>query len=559
MIEHIFGTLTFRNALTRLYTFHANSTIDVTQLSSIFQSEGTMNRIIRNNLHFQDFFKSWTQPGYPVVTIKILGNHVKVTQKRFWYSQKTQKREKWLIPMKICRKLFWIKKWRNVLHGRYTYTSIASNEMIGYYRLNFDENGWHEIIQAMDETNSTIPLSSRVRLLDDSMNLARGGHIEYEVAFGVHLYLRHEREYLPWVVTYENWKYLYRMLESHPNVRKLLVDFMKVHIHSAVSHTSEAESLDQKLLRGVLTDLSCMIGTSNCRERVQQEFRSKIEPEACCNAVRYGNRQFFDFAFMESKSQIRSSTRFAWLRCATCTIGPATIRALLERKMNHTEESFTVNQILENNYGTSGAEAIIHYIRQNLRNERNREYIHVLSRFVTTKTLKKDFKKLLRGLVRAQVIHATDVVRLMEIPNVNLKWMTSRVASVENGLKVQLHNLAFKIRRSKESHIGDSIKNLLDHYVIEPFAVAFSSIAIHICIFTVFFLSLVASHTDGSQVFNFDAANFIWFSYLIAFIVMYNISGFLSSRCIDVCAAIGILLIVFVVRQYYVHYSKRRQ
>lgn len=45
---------------------------------------------------------------------------------------------------------------------------------------------------------TTIAPSNRAQLIDDALNLARGGHLNYGVALNVTRYLVHETEYVPW-------------------------------------------------------------------------------------------------------------------------------------------------------------------------------------------------------------------------------------------------------------------------------------------------------------------------------------------------------------------------
>lgn len=48
-------------------------------------------------------------------------------------------------------------------------------------------------------------------MLDDALNLARAGALNYGTALDVTRYLGHELEYLPWKSAFEGFKYITKM------------------------------------------------------------------------------------------------------------------------------------------------------------------------------------------------------------------------------------------------------------------------------------------------------------------------------------------------------------
>lgn len=48
------------------------------------------------------------------------------------------------------------------------------------------------------QKHTTIAPSNRAQLIDDALNLARGGYLNYSIALNVTRYLVHETEYVPW-------------------------------------------------------------------------------------------------------------------------------------------------------------------------------------------------------------------------------------------------------------------------------------------------------------------------------------------------------------------------
>lgn len=84
----------------------------------------------------------------------------------------------------------------------------------GFYRVNYDEQNWKLLTKhLMDPSrmHEIIP-TNRAQLLDDSLNLARAGLLNYSIAMNVTQYLYNELDYLPWKSALTAFSYLDDML-----------------------------------------------------------------------------------------------------------------------------------------------------------------------------------------------------------------------------------------------------------------------------------------------------------------------------------------------------------
>lgn len=83
----------------------------------------------------------------------------------------------------------------------------------GYYRVNYDRANWQMIIKQLNkESFRNISTINRAQLIDDALNLARAGKLDYATALDVTSYLAHETEYLPWKAAFTAMHYLDDML-----------------------------------------------------------------------------------------------------------------------------------------------------------------------------------------------------------------------------------------------------------------------------------------------------------------------------------------------------------
>lgn len=79
--------------------------------------------------------------------------------------------------------------------------------------MNYDRKNWQLIIKHLNKDSfRNISTVNRAQLIDDALNLARAGRLDYAIALNVTSYLAHETEYLPWKAAFNAMDYLDIML-----------------------------------------------------------------------------------------------------------------------------------------------------------------------------------------------------------------------------------------------------------------------------------------------------------------------------------------------------------
>lgn len=160
--------------------------------------------------------RTWeNQAGYPVVTVSRSGNQLTLTQERFYYTQETSS-SVWWVPINYVvgsnpdfsdtKPDLWMQGQKTVnLQSNTAPKSWNVNDWIvvniqesSYYRVNYDDNLWNLLIEQLHGDFSKIHLLNRAQLVDDSLNLARAGKIDYNVPFAILEYLAKENDYIPW-------------------------------------------------------------------------------------------------------------------------------------------------------------------------------------------------------------------------------------------------------------------------------------------------------------------------------------------------------------------------
>lgn len=138
---------------------------------------------------------------------------------------------------------------------------LANPLAFGYYRVKYDSENWRRLTIALRETNS-IPVSSRVQLIDDAMVLARFGWINYGIALDLISYIRTETDFAPIAIALDQLDDLTRNLRGvEVNVnglnRDILDSLYRTMENSTTGHV-------QSLLEVEAKNFACRHGYERC-------------------------------------------------------------------------------------------------------------------------------------------------------------------------------------------------------------------------------------------------------------------------------------------------------
>ena len=75
---------------------------------------------------------------------------------------------------------------------------IVNTQQVGYYRVNYDIDNWKLIVNQLLTNHTKIHTINRAQIIDDSMDLARAGLLDYHIGLDTTKYLINEKEFVPW-------------------------------------------------------------------------------------------------------------------------------------------------------------------------------------------------------------------------------------------------------------------------------------------------------------------------------------------------------------------------
>ncbi|XP_053392901.1 glutamyl aminopeptidase-like [Mercenaria mercenaria] len=246
---------------------------------------------ISTDLSVKTVMDTWTkQMGLPFINVTVNGSKVTLTQERFladssihYDPSESEYGYMWYIKLDYMRSdgqtgSRWMMKEQSRTFDvgadieKNSWIKFNLNET-GFYRVNYPEFLWKRLSTELAADNNMLSITDRANLLDDAFNLARAGHLSYDIALDMTSYLDKEREYLPWKSTANALSYLSTMLEftgdfsylQEYKVMKVLPTYKEVGWVDTGSHV-------RRLMRSTIISLTCGNGHPGCLKVARQRF-----------------------------------------------------------------------------------------------------------------------------------------------------------------------------------------------------------------------------------------------------------------------------------------------
>ncbi|KAI4875799.1 hypothetical protein NFI96_017138 [Prochilodus magdalenae] len=332
--------------------------------------EATLDRV-------QPMMKGWTeQVGYPVITINTITGEI--SQKQFLLNQIGGHGLIWQVPIRYIKSDIKLMKDMLIEEGpvkrpAYKLTPgdwiLVNVNCTGYYRVNYDENNWNNLIDQLEMDHTVIPLISRGQLIDDAFNLARAKYVNVTLPLQTTKYLINETDYFPWESALNNLQYFILMFD-----RSEVYGYMQKYLRKQVTplynffqnYTENAtvpETLTDQYNQINAISVACGNDVPECTTMASKLFKewrngtNRIPPNLksaiYCSAIASGDEDDWDFAWGQyeeatiatEKDKLRyalSCTKKIWLlnRYLEYTLDPQKIRKM--------DTFSTINHIAKN-------------------------------------------------------------------------------------------------------------------------------------------------------------------------------------------------------------------
>ncbi|XP_078283626.1 aminopeptidase Ey-like [Rhinoraja longicauda] len=404
-INELFDAITYSKgaAVLRMLSNFLTETIFVDGLSS-YLTEFSYGNTVYNNLfdHLQKaavgkitlpgtvnaIMSRWTlQMGFPVVTIDTEKGIV--SQKHFlidpnstvtrpsdfkyvwfvpitWIKGFTESNSTWLMkseetmPEMSCTGKQWI---------------LANIDVVGYYRVNYDERNWNNLVEQLKNDHEVIPVINRAQIIADSFNLARAQYRTTTAALDTTRYLNNERQYIPWQAALDNLAYIKIMFD-----RSEVFGNMKKYMHQQVSPlynhfknitanwTKPPDSHMDQYNEVVAMSVACRYGHQECHNKAQELFNKwmsnnssnpiplNLKSTVYCNAIALGGEEQWNFAWKMFESATIATESDKLRYALACTNLPWLLNRYLEYtldplKIRKQDATSTISTIARNVVG----------------------------------------------------------------------------------------------------------------------------------------------------------------------------------------------------------------
>ncbi|KAF3854282.1 hypothetical protein F7725_022337 [Dissostichus mawsoni] len=405
-----------------------------------------------------NIMNTWVlQMGFPVVTIDTQTGGI--SQKHFLLDPdstvtvESPFNYEWIVPIKwmktgvIHPTIQWLKAKSDTVNEMKTSGPsvwvLANLNVLGYYRVNYDQGNWDRLLNALRTNHTSIPGINRAQLVDDAFNLARAKIIPTVLALKTTKYLQLERDYVPWKSALNNLDFFYLMFDRS-EVYGPMQNYLMKQITPLFTYyktmtgnwsTVPAGHMDQYNQVNAIS-MACRTGLEECTTLTKTWFKqwmdtnkNQIHPNlrstVYCNAIAAGGAKEWEFAWSEfQKATIASEAE----KLRSALYLDYTLNSTLIRKQDATS---TIVYIASNVAGQSLAYGGGSFSFSNLING-------VTERFSTEYELQqlKQFKA-----DNSEVGFGSGTLALdqsIERTISNIKWITENKQNVMNWFKAEL-------------------------------------------------------------------------------------------------------------------------
>ncbi|XP_029378452.1 aminopeptidase N-like [Echeneis naucrates] len=298
----------------------------------------------------KNIMNTWVlQMGFPVVTIDTTTGAV--SQKHFLLDPESEVTApspynyEWIVPIKWMKTgqketPIWLTKKSDTISAMNTSGLdwvLANLDVVGYYRVNYDEGNWERLLQTLSNNHTLIPVINRAQLVDDAFNLARAKIIPTVLALSTTKYLINDRDYMPWKSALNNLDFFYLMFDR-TEVYGPMQDYLKKQVTPLFKYYKELTHNWTKVPNGHMDQynqvnaisLACRTGLEECQTLAQTWFKewmdtgknqipSNLRSTVYCNAIAAGGAKEWEFAlsaFQNATIAIEADKLRAALACS---------------------------------------------------------------------------------------------------------------------------------------------------------------------------------------------------------------------------------------------------
>ncbi|XP_052787465.1 aminopeptidase N-like isoform X1 [Mya arenaria] len=211
---------------------------------------------------------------------------------------------------------------------------VLGNPMqYGYYRVNYDEGNWINLIRQLESNHSVIPPINRAQIINDAWSLAKSGDLDMSIALQSINYLGNEEDYIPWSAATGQLAFVSSMLARHP-LFGAFSHFMRnktQKIFDDLTMNNTDASHLESYMRSTISGLACEYDIDQCKTESTRLFaewmgnpeKNPIDPglksTVYCTAIAEGGIEEWEFALNQYRTANVAAEKSRLLSALSCS------------------------------------------------------------------------------------------------------------------------------------------------------------------------------------------------------------------------------------------------
>ncbi|KAL4706801.1 hypothetical protein ACJJTC_018182 [Scirpophaga incertulas] len=318
---------------------------------------------------------SWTlQTGFPVLNItrNYSDGSIQFEQERFVLMIDPSQKEPsplWWIPVSYTtavekdfhstRPKLWLRGEKVIEVKNISVADdewfIANIQQTGFYRINYDQHNWQLLVKVLNNASrfEEIHPINRAQILDDAMNLALAGRLDYRTALDLTSYLAHERNYVPWKAGLMVLGYIDTMFSKgayYLEYKRYVLRLLDGAVQELGWDVAANESVVRAQMRADLLSTACHLEHLGCMEHAVRlytnwmltpnpdaynEIHADIRSTVYCVGVQAGGAREWNFAWARFRAAAPPAERELLLAVLGCTRAPYLLYRYLELSLRN--------------------------------------------------------------------------------------------------------------------------------------------------------------------------------------------------------------------------------
>ncbi|XP_040198386.1 aminopeptidase N-like [Rana temporaria] len=268
----------------------------------------------------------------------------------------------WKVPLSYLKSngqngTFWLNQVTdndNIFNIPQSEWILVNIDVTGYYRVNYDDRNWDNLLNQLNTDQSKIPLINRAQIIDDAFNLARAKHISTTRALDTTKFLIKEVEYMPWQAALSSLSYFVQMFDR-TEVYGPMKSYMVKQVGPLFQHfknktndwTQRPEALMEQYNEINSVSTACTYGITECEDLAVAQFKAwhtsginnihpNLRTSIYCNAIAKGGIDEWNFLWEQFKNTTNAQEADKLRAGLACSKEPWILNQLLKFSLDGT-------------------------------------------------------------------------------------------------------------------------------------------------------------------------------------------------------------------------------